>query len=381
MKIFYVPLEPYKERYTVQLSAPKTGWLERNWVKHDISYHRVEGKTVNNNKSISTGSVLDAIGRGYWSCSQIQELLVLLQNGELTSDDVIYFDDFWTPGIEALPYAFDLYNIHPRMYSMLHAQSVDQFDFTYPMRKWIRHFEKGIAQIMSGIFITSTCLRDLCLYHGLGTEENLHICGLPYNSEEVIEHMPYNPKTDLKSVIENKKRQVVFSSRFDSEKCPHFLMDVIENSIFKNTGIKFVITTSSDKIRSNDLTAIKRLEKLKKYPELEVREGLTKKQYYETLLESMVQLNTADQDFVSWTLLEATTCRCHPVYPYFLSFPEVLKDHKYMYVKNDIESCIIKIQRGLDNWTPSHNQIYEPFDSSWYRMLCVMKGEEYEPLY
>ena len=137
-RLFYMPLEPYKERYTVQLSAPNTGWLESRWRQHGVNYHRVEGKSLND--EIKTGSVLDATGRGYWACSQVMELLRYVNEGLVSDDDVIYFDDFWHPGISALPYAFHLIGINPRMYAMLHAQSIDPFDFTYPMRGWMRHY-------------------------------------------------------------------------------------------------------------------------------------------------------------------------------------------------------------------------------------------------
>lgn len=370
-RLWYMPLESYKERYTCQLSAPKTGWLERNWLKEGINYVRVEGDSNLGSSIIADGTVLDATNRGMWSCSQIQNLLNHLKAGHITSDDVIYFDDFWTPGISALPYAFHLTGIFPRMYAMLHAQSIDKFDFTYPMRYWMRDFEKGIGKILSGIFVTSTCLKDLCIYNDIGQDDTVYLTGLPYNSEEVQEHFPLK-------IPEKKQNQVIYSSRWDKEKDPNFFMDVIEASMEHQLGINFVVTTSSQDLRSNETRLLDRFyQLLVDYPnQIELRENQSKEEYYYNLLESKVQMNTADQDFVSWTLLEATTCGCRPLYPNFLSFPEALQNqYKFMYEKNDVRSAIIALKKAITEPIDDYRHIYEPFDLSWKRMLSIMQNQ------
>lgn len=376
MKIFYFPLEPYKERYTIQLSAPKVGWLESRWVENDIDYVRINGSSLDDDNNIKVGSVLDANKRGYWCCSQIANFLLLLDAGKVSSDDVLYFDDFWHPGISALPYSFHLTGINPRVYAMLHAQSVDIYDFTYGMRHWMRHFERGIASILSGIFVTSTCLYDMCLYAGVGDKTNLYVTGLPFNSNRVKD---FYPKEDIK-----RKRQIVYSSRWDKEKRPDIFLKIAENVIKHDPSIQFIITTSASSIRSNDDKLVNLLHKyINLYPnQIVLRENQTKTEYYKNLLESKIQINTADQDFVSWTLLESSLAGCRPLYPYYLSFPETL-DYRsdLMYNKNDVNDATDKILTYIDSKQEDWSWIYKKFDSSWLRMLKVMKGETYEPLY
>jgi hypothetical protein len=53
------------------------------------------------------GQVLDAHGRSYFSMSQMMNLVQLMKNGEVTAEDVIYFEDMFQPGIESLPYIMD----------------------------------------------------------------------------------------------------------------------------------------------------------------------------------------------------------------------------------------------------------------------------------
>jgi hypothetical protein len=209
---------------------------------------------------------------------------------------------------------------------------------------------------------------DLCAYHNVGGYHNIYLCGLPYNSAEVREDFPL-------SLPKKKQNQVIYSSRWDTEKDPGFFMDVIEECIKQNIDVHFVITTSSDKLRSNDPKLLERLGWLiDGSPDyIEVRTGCTKEEYYYSLLESKIQMNTADQDFVSWTLLEATTCRCRPLYPNFLSFPEALhNDYSLMYEKRDIKSAVTALRKALATPLIDYSHIYKPFDDSWKRMLSVM---------
>jgi len=310
-KLFYFPLESYKERYTMQLSAPVVGWLERRWVHEGMDYVRIEGESLRD--SITDGSVLDVLNRSHWSTTQIANFVKLMASGEVTNDDVLYFDDFWHPGFSALPYMFKITGIKPRVYAMLHAQSIDKNDFTYPMRHWMRHFEHGISKVLDGIFVTSTCLQDLCFYHGVGTPKNVFLTGLPYNSEEVTERMMTTSPSD-------RKKRVTFSSRWDKEKDPMFFLDVAREVKKVNPEIEFVITTCSKTLRSNDVRLLNKLKKAIKEKTVILKENLSKEEYYQNLLETAIQFNCADQDFVSWTLLEATTAGCSPSVSKLLKF-------------------------------------------------------------
>ena len=377
--LYYCPLEGYKERYTMQWSAPVTGWLERNWLRAGVDYFRVDPASGQAPRTIKSGCVLDAVGRSAFCFSQIVELLRLAEVGELTSDDVIYFDDFWTPGFEALPYALTLLGVKPKMYAFLHAQSVDEFDFTYPMRHWMRHFERGMSEVLDGIFVCGPCLRDLVVLGGIAPKEKVHITGHPFCSEEVMERMPtwYRDGEQY-----TRQDQVIFSSRWDREKNPSFFLDVARCVLARRSNTRFVVCSSALKLRSNDQALLELLEQhCHDYPgQIVLREGLSKEEYYAELCRSKVQMNTASQDFVAITLLEASVAGCYPVYPWFRSFPETfLYKPEYMYQMLHAPSAADMVCRILDRddlWTTEQITdrawIYNRFDSSWIRMLNVM---------
>ena len=65
-KLFYMGLESYEARYTLQLQE----WNERVFNLRGIDYEVINGVELDDSKAIVTGSVLDAHGRTYYSLSQ-----------------------------------------------------------------------------------------------------------------------------------------------------------------------------------------------------------------------------------------------------------------------------------------------------------------------
>lgn len=382
-RIIYVPLEPYKERYTMQWSAPVTGWLERNWIQAKVPYVRIDGTATR--REIKSGAVLDAVGRCQFAMSQVNQLIEMIEKGEITHTDVLYFDDFWHPGIECIPYVARLtrpYAPSFPMYSFLHAQSVDRYDFTFPMRSWMRDFEKGIGALMSGIFVCCDTLKSLVLQGGIAgsdKEDKVAVTGHPFSSEEVMERMPQAYRFPVKTSSSSRKDQVVWSSRLDTEKNPRFFLEVVKSVIDKNPNIAFVICTSSSQLRSNDIAILNAINDLaRKVPNnLLIRTGLSKEEYYQILTESKVQFNCANQDFVAITLLESSVAGCIPVYPYFRSFPETFANcRNALYKHLDVNSAtdaILDAMSGKDSWSSSEinsrSWIHKRFDLSWIRML------------
>lgn len=373
MRIFYLPLEPYKSRYTVQLSRARTGWFERRLIDLGVDYVRVEGSKLSDDATIKAGVVLDACGRSYWSLTQIANLVNLINVGEVCDGDAVYLEDFWTPGFESLPYIRHLLGIDFRMYTLFHAQSVDTYDFTYPMRSWLRDFERGEAKELNGIFVTNTILKHLIEAAMLEPKDGIYVTGLPYASDEVLETAkPYDgPKEPL----------VVFTSRWDKEKDPEFFIHVVNYVSRRRPDIKFVATTSRPYVKSNE-EGLESLAALSESDTLKFVSGLEKWEYYRYLQRAKVQFNCADQDFTSWTLLEATTFGCLPCYPNWRSFPETFRGRiNFLYQKNNVADAGCKVIELVDAVPVDVSWIYKPFDGAAERMVNVMQGKKFEPLF
>lgn len=331
--IYYLPLEPYKERYTWQLRQWETDAFKRN----GAAYVEIDGQTFG--AGINTGVVLDAHGRSHWALTQTANLVRVLS--EATSDDAIYITDMFQPGYEALPYILAQCSAaqRPKVFVRCHAQSVDRNDFTFPMRRWMRHYEMMVDRSCSGIFVASTVHKEMLELSMF--DAPVHVVGLPFDAGEVQQRMP-----DAKPLHE-RKRRIVFSSRWDAEKQPHFYMDLIQKAKQKPefADVEFCVCTGSQTLRSNDPTAVARALAM---PELAVYTGLAKEDYYGILADSRVQFNCALQDFVSYTLLEASALGTPSLLPAHLSFPEaVFNNAEQMYIPWSIDDAIAKLERLL----------------------------------
>lgn len=367
--LYYVPLEQIPERYTYQLSKPVDGWMEKNFREAaqigPTGYKRIDGiETVN---SIKVGQVLDAVGRSVHCFKQTTHILELMQAGQIRSDDILYFDDFWHPGIESIAYLGDQIGVRPKMFSYLWAQSVDEFDFTYKMLPWIRHFEKGIASLMTGIFVCSPVLQDLVVKQGLAPLERVHNTGcLPVDVDEIRSRMPREelPRTDT----------VLFTSRWDAEKDPLFFLTVAReyHAVYgKERPCEFVVTTSAPKLRSNNPVLLVALRAALSCGNVSLLEGLTKEEYYKQLKTAKIQFNCANQDFISFTLIEALVAETIPLYPDFRSFPYVL-DSSCLYRKGDVQQAVRMIRSAIEHdYTIPHL----PFGISFGKTVAKLTGD------
>jgi len=188
----------------------------------------------------------------------------------------------------------------------------------------MRPIELGYDKMFKtgGIFVGSSIHKEQL--KDAGFEAPIHVVSLPFMYDEVDKRIQQYSK--------NTENAIVFSSRLDTEKNPFFMIDLAKDFLDLYQDWKFYITTSGKQIKSNEpkvIDTIRDMEKL--YPNrFIVKEGITKDEYYQTLCNSKIQLNTSLQDYVSWTLLEAATCECDICYPDYRSFPEcVPNDRRY----------------------------------------------------
>lgn len=365
--LFYLPLEPYIERYTYLMSA-KNGWAEDNFNKLGVEFTRVDGDSLGN--TIKNGVVLDACGRSYYATSQIMKMIELINNNKVHDRDTIYVEDFWHPGIESLFYIRHLCGIQFKIGTFIHAQSVDDTDFAYSMRYWMRPIETGYGRQYDFIFTCSDILRNLCIDCGITTPDRIFTVGLPYNSNRLIEQIN---ELGFIGLDVKKEDYVLFASRFDDEKDPMFFLDLVEAC----PNIQFrLVNPRKDRPITSNKQVVERLNKIiANCDNFKLIETYDKIAYYNALAKAKVVFNCANQDWVSWTLLEAVTFKCLPLYPVWKDFPlELNYDNRFLYQKRNLSECISKLRNIMTmNFEDVDLQfIIDKHNASWKNYLRIM---------
>jgi hypothetical protein len=349
-KLYYMGLEAYDSRYTLQL----TEWNRRVFDRRGLDVVYVPGLTLDNSQKISVGQVLDAHGRSYFSMSQMMNLVRLMQQGEVTSEDAIYFEDMFQPGIESLPYIMDQIpaDQRPRVYVRCLAQSIDPDDFVHVwgMEKWMGLYEKMVNEFVTAVLATNEEMVAHMRIAGW-TAPIYNISGLAFGREEVLERIG---GADNVRPFQDRPRRVAFTARFDQEKQPGFFMDLIEMYGSLTTEPCEFVIYSGGELRSNNPELVARARMYEQEGKLKIYDNLKKDEYYALLNNTRVLFNCALQDWVSNTVSEADTLGCNVLYPAYRSFPETFaNDPNRLYVPWSIDDAYHKMQNLLRE--PHHN--------------------------
>ena len=349
-KLYYMGLESYEARYTLQL----TEWNRQVFDRRGIDYVVVPGSPLTFDKAIVTGQVLDAHGRSYFGMSQLMNLVKAMKEGAVTSEDVVYFEDMFQPGIESLPYIMDQVapEHRPKVFVRCLAQSIDPDDFVHVwgMQKWMGLYEKMVDSFVTGVLATNEEMVAHMRIAGW-TAPIYNISGLAFGKEEVLGRIG---GADNIKPFAGRPRRVGFAARFDQEKQPGFFMDLIDMyNELNSTPTEFAIY-SGGPLRSNNPMYIERARRMEAEGKLKIYDNITKNEYYAHLNNTRVLFNCALQDWVSNTVSEADTLGCNVLYPAYRSFPETFaNDPNRLYVPWSIDDAYHKMCNLLQ--TPHHN--------------------------
>jgi hypothetical protein len=375
-KLWYMGLEPYKARYTLQLQE----WNRAVFEQRGIDYEIVPGETLSNDQAIVTGQVLDAHGRTYFGMSQLMNLVRKMKAGEVTSEDVIFFEDMFQPGIESLPYILDQVPaaMRPRIAVRCLAQTIDPDDFVHVwgMQEWMGHYEKMVDSFADIILATN---EEMAMHMKVAgwRGQIYNISGLAFGKAEVRGRVA----GELKPFTERTYR-VGFAARWDQEKQPDFYMDLIEeyNRVQSMAysdwpRVEFCIFSGA-KLRSNNDSYMQRTRDLQARGLLTVYEDLEKNDYYALLNDTRVLFNCALQDWVSNTVSEADTLGCNVLYPAYRSFPESFaNDSDRLYIPWSLTDALSKLSKLLIAPHANMGKISDWNDGTINRTVDILEGK------
>ena len=369
-RLFIMGLESYVSRYTYQLRQWTTSALD----DLGVDYQFVDGQTLDNSEAIVTGQVLDAHGRSYYSLTQMAELVKLMRTGQVNDEDVIFFEDMFTPGIESLPYIMDQIpaRMRPRVFVRCLAQTIDPDDFVHVwnMSKWMSLYERMCIE-----FVTVLASNEEMVAHmkvAGWTAPVYNISGLSFGKSEVQARV--GGTSGIKPFSERSMR-VSFASRFDQEKNPDFFMDLIEKVKQQNPQVVFSLL-SGGPLRSNAKASLMRARMLQAQGLLEIHENLPKNTYYQLLNDTRVLFSSSLQDWTSNVSSEADTLGANLLFPAYRSFPEVFgNDHTRLYVPWSLTDAQSKLIPLLETPHPQMGKLSDWTNKTIHRMVDIMRGD------
>lgn len=308
--IWHMPLERYEERYTEQWWR----WFNRAFINEKVSYRNIEGEQITT--SIEEGSVLDVYGTNYYKMTQLANLIVHIQKGEVKDEDTIFFADLWFPGLEALQYIRNVTGKKFRITGVLHAGTWDKADFTYRtgMRDWGKFIEAGWLSFIDEVYVGSEFHKEIIEHYAGAMVElpPIKVTGLPFEAEEV-------DRTTTKENI------VVFPHRLDPEKRPDLFekLDPVE-------GWQF--------LKTKDVTN-------------------SKEEYYQLLGKAKIAVSFAEQETFGYAMLEALANGCYPIVIDGLSYAsmDIYKDFRV----KDVNGANKKIDWVISNPEAAVRQVQE----------------------
>ena len=369
-KLFYMGLEPYEGRYTLQLEE----WSRRAFQRRSINWVNVPGTTIDNTKAIQVGQVLDAHGRSYFAMSQMMNLVQMMRNGEVTGEDVIFFEDMFQPGMESLPYIMDQIPAEqrPQVWIRCLAQAVDPDDFVHVwgMGKWMSLYEEMCNEFVTGVLASN---EEMVAHMKIANWKApiYNISGLAFDKDEVQDRVGVKLNS-----WDKRDNRVVFAARFDQEKQPDFFMDMIEEwyGTPDTADVEFAILQGGP-LRSNNQKYIDRARKMEERGQLVIYENLKKEQYYDIVNRSKVLFNCALQDWTSNTVSEADALGCNVLFPAYRSFPEIFaNDHTRMYVPWSVEDAMNKLGPLLDAPHKDIGKVSDWTSATIDRYIDIMQG-------
>jgi hypothetical protein len=304
--------------------------------------------------------------------SQMMNLVQMMKNGEVTSEDHIFFEDMFQPGIESLPYIMNQIpeKDRPKIWLRCLAQTIDPDDFVHVwgMSRWMGLYEQMCNEFATGILASN---EEMVAHMKIaGWRAPIYnISGLAFGKDEVLGRV----NNSIKPFNERKNR-IVFGARWDQEKQPDFYMDIVEEVKKFAPHFEFAVVQGGP-LRSNNQKYVDRARSLESEGKLTIHENLTKNEYYDMLNDSRIMFNCALQDWTSNTVSEADTLGCNVLFPAYRSFPEIFaNDNERMYIPWSKDDAIAKLLVLISSPHNNMGKISDWTNGCIDRCIDIMQG-------
>lgn len=312
MTVYYIPIEPLKERYTEQWYNYFPSLLKEASGKDVVV---IDGESLVDH--VSVGTFLDINSTLHYKASQLQKISRLFHNKAIKNGDVFFVADleFW--GIESIKYLADLQNIKVTLIGIMHAGSYTKEDYMEKCARYGQHFERGWFEACDYVIFGSD-------YHRQQVSKLRSVFIEP--TKHLVIPNPIFPEAYKGVPIPflRKKRQIIISNRFDYEKRPNESLQFCQVIKARHPSVEIIVTTSRPKFTSNQAWLVEYARLLEAQGVITIYENLSKDEYHELLNESQVMLSNSIEENFGYCVAEALVYGVAPVVFNGLSHPELV---------------------------------------------------------
>lgn len=330
MKLFYVPLEPLEHRcfghwYDALFNA---------FGKEFDEVVRISPESADRNDAGDTG-IMDTLSSTKWKLWQLEAIRKAFEAGEVKPNDVFFFDDTYFPGIEMVRFISDLLKIPISITGCLHGGSWIEGDYVRKLGDWPMNFEALMFTVVDK-FILATDYHGQMIFRKpdpmsrcmVGSK--MFVTGYPVQNNEIQKYATM-PVTERANII-------VYAQRIDEQKRTLEVLKAIDHLWDLRQDFMFVITSSTtSKLNADDVLHI-RIKNLKDRmgEQLVIKEGLTRKEYFELLGESKVFISLAKGETFGYALVESLAAGVSPVVCEGVTHNEILlDDYRFICLSDD----------------------------------------------
>ncbi len=366
--VWYVPIEPLAERYSESWYRNIPPYL--SVLDASTCVEIVDGEPLSD--TVGVGTFLDINSTIAYKNSQMRKIAIAFHGGRVKNGDVFFFGDieFW--GLESLRLMADLNKIKVYIFGFLHAASYtneDAFSIAAPYQQYT---EVGWLKACDAVFVGSQYHKNAVIERRLSRvpdilriESKIHATGNPLFMSD---YFPLG-----RHLLKNeKKHQLVITNRFDWEKRPNLSLDFAYMLKKRDPTLNIVITTSRKTLKSNKMWLEEYARQLAKDGIVTIKEGLSKQEYHEVLMESKVMLTNSIEENFGYCIVEACLFDCAPLAKNAYSHPELLNSNPRL-LFDDEDEILDKAQALLYTRVPSVYSMGADYFSSMQRIIERMR--------
>jgi glycosyltransferase involved in cell wall biosynthesis len=234
----------------------------------------------------------------------------------------ILFIDFFNPGFDLIRYYHQQLNLKCKYGALLHGGTFLSKDLYY--FNWLKKLEFSWAELYDLIYVPSYFCKKI----------------LPLNLKNKSAVFPWGMDSFKKMVTQNKKYDVVFPHRINSDKGIDDLIYIAWNL----PRVNFIITIPQS---VSFLKQNKYYKKLSNAKNIKIIDSCSTIDHIKILGQSKIILSCAKQENFGYSVMKATLSDNIPILPNSLCYPEFF-NKKYLYSSK--KDCIKKIEFFLKNY-------------------------------